>query len=865
MKGRWQLVSLCVTCADSGDLRSFWGVFWIDASTEERIKQTLGVIAGLARREKNESAALHWLSSLDHRWLLIIDNADDEGFEIEKYFPRGNRGNILITTRNEALTVHGNVGPKHYHFRGLQLTEATSLLLKASNQPEPWDQSCEALASTIAEALGYLALAIVHAGAAIRDKLCSLRDYLPYYRRRRRRLLSAKVYKETDAHAAVFTTWEICFERLEEKGTEAAVDALELLNVLAYLHWENISPDTFDRALENPAKEYQLEMENSEGSTGSGSWTSTLRSLPLRLYVYILTKSRGPPLLPGLIRDAATGVVETEDATDRVRAALAELSRLSLIIRNEHNDTYSVHPLVHAYARERPRERLADGNRRQVRLIDEALCAEMTGRLLSASILLPPLGTSQDDEDYHISLLPHIEHVQERRAAIASAMEEKRRKPHGPSYATGSSAVASSTERNKGHDANAPTTLSSWICSLVPPAPPDPVLLRMHAKFAFVYAKCGQFAHAETLLLPVKDALTRSLGLQDPKTVAVSLFLSTIYWRLGRPADAATLQQSVIESCRARLGPSHPNTLRAMGELGKTRWQQGMYSAARDLQIEVLRELTETHKLGNRDADVLDAMDSLAMTLHKFWEDKDFEEALRLHSEAAEGMAEVHGVHHERTLSAKENSCRVAVLLGGKGRLELARERMEEVLAVRRRRLGTDHPFTLLAMVNMAIVLAASGEPEEAERLILEGLPVADTSLGEEHIGTLFGRHTLACIVAQTGRYAEAEALLRKVTDAQKRMGSHRGDYHPDRLGALIELANCCYAQGKIAEAVEICNEAITGFKSITRSEKPHPLTVRLMEVRKGMLHILEGGHGEKTPGQHHVKFPFILFRAGEE
>ncbi len=102
----------------------------------------------------------------------------------------------------------------------------------------------------------------------------------------------------------------------------------------------------------------------------------------------------------------------------------------------------------------------------------------------------------------------------------------------------------------------------------------------MHAKFAFVYVKCGYFARAKSVLSPVVEALTQSLGPQDPKTVAASLFLSTIYWRLGRAVDAASLQQSVLE---AHFGPSHPNTLRAMAELGKTRWQQGMYSAVRDL------------------------------------------------------------------------------------------------------------------------------------------------------------------------------------------------------------------------------------------------------------------------------------------
>ena len=36
-------------------------------------------------------AALHWLSNLEHRWLLIIDNADDENIALPNYFPKGNR------------------------------------------------------------------------------------------------------------------------------------------------------------------------------------------------------------------------------------------------------------------------------------------------------------------------------------------------------------------------------------------------------------------------------------------------------------------------------------------------------------------------------------------------------------------------------------------------------------------------------------------------------------------------------------------------------------------------------------------------------------------------------------------------------
>jgi hypothetical protein len=87
-----------------------------------------------------------------------------------------------VTTRNPAYKVHRNVGPQFYDFQGLDLGEATQLLLKSSDKPAPWDNGCEERALTITKALGFLALAIVHAGAAIRDKLRSLHNYLDYYR-----------------------------------------------------------------------------------------------------------------------------------------------------------------------------------------------------------------------------------------------------------------------------------------------------------------------------------------------------------------------------------------------------------------------------------------------------------------------------------------------------------------------------------------------------------------------------------------------------------------------------------------------------------------------------------------------------------
>ncbi|KAK3182171.1 hypothetical protein K4F52_006540 [Lecanicillium sp. MT-2017a] len=124
----------------------FWGIFWIDASSPERAKQTFGDIGDMVGVENSHNSVLHWLSNLEHNWLLIIDNADDENIPLEQYFPKGDRGNILVTTRNPAYKVHGNIGPKYYEFQGLELDEAKQLLLIASDTPAPWDPDCETLA-----------------------------------------------------------------------------------------------------------------------------------------------------------------------------------------------------------------------------------------------------------------------------------------------------------------------------------------------------------------------------------------------------------------------------------------------------------------------------------------------------------------------------------------------------------------------------------------------------------------------------------------------------------------------------------------------------------------------------------------------
>ena len=45
-----------------------------------------------------------WISFLQEEWLIVFDNADVPPPKVvEKFIPPGNRGNILITSRNRSM------------------------------------------------------------------------------------------------------------------------------------------------------------------------------------------------------------------------------------------------------------------------------------------------------------------------------------------------------------------------------------------------------------------------------------------------------------------------------------------------------------------------------------------------------------------------------------------------------------------------------------------------------------------------------------------------------------------------------------------------------------------------------------------
>src|SRR6266699_1762772 len=90
---------------------------WIDATDEEAVRSSFQRCAaelGLPKEhgEKQRSvltdagvqAVLRWLrdrTEAEGEWLVIIDNADDVSWRIQKIISKKERGSIIITSRDE--------------------------------------------------------------------------------------------------------------------------------------------------------------------------------------------------------------------------------------------------------------------------------------------------------------------------------------------------------------------------------------------------------------------------------------------------------------------------------------------------------------------------------------------------------------------------------------------------------------------------------------------------------------------------------------------------------------------------------------------------------------------------------------------
>jgi tetratricopeptide (TPR) repeat protein len=774
-------------------------VFWIDGRSNELIKQSYAEIGKYGAVERNHVAAMHWLSTLEKPWLLIIDNVDDKALDLDEYFPRVNRGHILITTRVHAHKVYGNVDPGSFAFRGMHEEEASTLLLRAAGLPETSDVDTKSGVTLIIQKLGSLALAVFHAGIAIRESICTLKNYLAFFEddlkrlRLQRRSSSAGSASSETGHMKAHATFEVMYNGLEEKNTESSRDAIQLLKMFSFFHCENIRRDVLEKAIYNRKLEREQEQyqDPTEGKRPV-TWIEQGRELLFAFLAFIM-QDRSTPALPHLVAEGrASGLMGT-----RLGYALGELVNMSIITPHEVDGVtrYSMHSLVHQWVRERP----------EMSLLEQNFWSKAAAATLAHSIVLPfpPHTNTTDSAPFRRELVQHIDHVLARQREIDEWLEENRigRRWGLPKW-------LGTVSRFGSHEA------------------------RQYAKFSIVFTETGHWEEARILQETVKNYTDKFLGLEHAAARKITLALSNTYWFLSRGDEAASLQEAVLKACESSLGPDSRETLISRDTLGRSRWWQGRYTEARKLQEVAVRGLAAL-KADDEEA-LLIAKFNLGRTLVKFYEYENLEEARELFEEAFDGMMKNPklGRTHEQTLEVKEHLAMLQLQMNGDKLAVL--ESIQEVLDDRTATLGKEHPFTLIAMANLARVKIELQQFTNAEELVCSGLEIADRNLGENHIGTLMGRTVLGVIYTHQGKLEAAEKTLKATMKRQAALSSQIGENHPDRLHTMMQLATCYEKQEKFDEGIKLCDQIIEGFSKISYTE--HPLQRKTQQHKNKLV-----------------------------
>ena len=333
--------------------------------------------------ESSAQAVLRWLSLEDRDWLLIYDNADGRPEDVEGYLPAGEGGNILLTSRNPNMRQFVSRQEGIIEVVGMDEDDATSLLLKWV----PHERSASDVTSSarsIVQILYCLPLAVDQAGAAIHNGLCTIHEYLSIYFSHRKDLMSRTSFSGASNYGrAANTTWDLSYNRIcavalgkEESShvsSHAAESAMIIINTFAYFHNDQISEEIIMRAAESPE---QLPWSSSNTTIQvthrneflhklvrhllPSDKTGSSKLFPWRNGKAPIADSDSVAAIPDdneFFRRFARRflVLDSSRSWDPLpfRAGIQILNSFSLISTDTNRGSYSFHPLVHSWSRDR--------------------------------------------------------------------------------------------------------------------------------------------------------------------------------------------------------------------------------------------------------------------------------------------------------------------------------------------------------------------------------------------------------------------------------------------------------------------------------------------------------------------------------
>ena len=748
-------------------------VFWVDAFSVESITMSLRGISSISAAkafclDNSIESVLQWISGIQEEWLIVFDNADEPPvYVVEKFIPPGNRGNILITSRNRSmgtLISFENI----IEINEMEEVDAITLLLKASYL----DASAEHIkvARNIVTELGCMPLAVHQAGAYIEAGRCSIDKYLQQFSLHRQTLMSDATFKGASNYdRTVYGTWDLSYKEIKKRASgessagdaQASHAAILILQICAFYHHSSISKDIFRSAAEE-SREHVVNSELAE-------------ILPLAI------SSLDHTLL----------ALDSNGHWDEFvfGQGIAVLLSFSLMRRDKSSEILSVHPLVHCWSREQMSK---SEQQRMYEIGSLILCCAISQKL------------SSHDFGIRRLIYPHIKANELHGSQMGLIKKYYDDKWNNFIYVLGEIGDWKHAEqlgvqvmdiRKKLLGAEHPKTITSM------------------ANLAMIYFDQGKLKEAEQLLMHVLDMRKKLLGTEHPDTLTSMANLATTYFDQGNLNEAEQLMVQVLDISKKLLGAEHPDTLTSMASLASIYSNQGKWNEAEQLKVRVLDMRKKL--LGAEHPDTLTSMANMATT---YANQGNIKEAEQLEVQVLDISKKLLGAEHPDTLTSMGN---LASIYSSQGKWNEAEQLKVQVLNVRKMLLGEEHPETLTSMANLASTYANLGNLKEAEQLKAQVLEMRNKLLGAEHPDTLTSMANLARTYAIQGNLKEAEQLEVQVLDMRKKLF---GAGHQDTLTSMGNLASIYSSQRKWNKAEQLKVQVLNMRKMLLGEEHPDTL-----------------------------------------
>lgn len=153
-----------------------------------------------------------------------------------EYWPGGNSGAVLITTRDRTVAVKTSQDITIEEFDELH---GSQLLFTLLSKPVDSDDSS---AKELAGLLDGLPLAIENIAGLIHSRGISIAEFVKMYQKNRRKVhqISGKTGRSID------TCWRLSFENLNPEGGSEPLPVSILLGILSFLNADSIPMDLFN-------------------------------------------------------------------------------------------------------------------------------------------------------------------------------------------------------------------------------------------------------------------------------------------------------------------------------------------------------------------------------------------------------------------------------------------------------------------------------------------------------------------------------------------------------------------------------------------------------------------------------------------